>query len=117
SALDGSMDQIRLKPCVEFILFSKNVCNLTTVNITAFVKEDNTLDLEGLLEAQRLSARIGLRMTLATLELPEWNEVQQRDRLLGTSLTGWKDAIDQLGYTEEQEDELIILIHDVSSDD
>src|SRR5699024_3591695 len=75
--LDGIMDQIGLNPCVEIILFSKNVCNLTTVNITAFVKEDNTLDLEGLLEAQRLSARIGLRMTLATLELPKWNEVQQ----------------------------------------
>lgn len=115
--LDDIMDQIGLNPCVEIILFSKNVCNLTTVNITAFVKEDNTLDLDGLLEAQRLSARIGLRMTLATLELPEWNEVQQRDRLLGTSLTGWKDAIDQLGYTEEQEDELRILMREASRDE
>lgn len=115
--LDDIMDQIGLNPCVEIILFSKNVCNLTTVNITAFVKEDNTLDLDGLLEAQRLSARIGLRMTLATLELPEWNEVQQRDRLLGTSLTGWKDAIDQLGYTEEQENELRIAMRDASRDE
>lgn len=31
-------------------------------------------------------------MTLAELELPHWNAVQQRDRLLGTSLTGVKDA-------------------------
>lgn len=115
--LDDIMDQIGLNPCVEIILFSKNVCNLTTVNITAFVKEDNTLDLEGLLEAQRLSARIGLRMTLATLELPKWNEVQQRDRLLGTSLTGWKDAIDLLGYSEEQEDELRILMREASRDE
>lgn len=115
--LDGIMDQIGLNPCVEIILFSKNVCNLTTVNITAFVKEDNALDLEGLLEAQRLSARIGLRMTLATLELPEWNEVQQRDRLLGTSLTGWKDAIDLLGYSEEQENELRILMREASRDE
>lgn len=106
--------ELGLNPCVEIILHSKNVCNLTTVNVSAFVKEDNTLDLEGLLEAQRMSARIGLRMTLVELELPEWNKVQQRDRLLGTSLTGWKDAIDKLGYTEEQENELKKLMGDTS---
>ena len=88
------------------MLFSKNVCNLTTVNVKAFVKSDNTLDLEGLVEAQRYSARIGLRMTLAQSELPEWNATQQRDRLLGTSLTGWKDAMALVNYTEEQENEL-----------
>lgn len=98
--------QIGLNPCVEIILNSKNVCNLTTINVAAFVNEDGTLDREGLVRAQELSARIGLRMTLATLELPEWDKIQSRDRLLGTSLTGWKDAMGMLNYTQEQEDEL-----------
>jgi hypothetical protein len=31
-------------------------------------------------------------MTLAELEHPHWNAVQQRDRFFGTSLTGVKDA-------------------------
>ena len=106
SRLEYIMDEIGLNPCVEIILFSKNVCNLTTVNVTAFVNEDGTLDEEGLLRAQRDSARMGLRMTLADLELPNWDKVQKRDRLLGTSLTGWKDAMSLLGYTEEQEEEL-----------
>lgn len=109
--LEKTMERIGLNPCVEIILFSKNVCNLTTVNVKAFVKPNNTLDLNGLLEAQRLSARIGLRMTLAKLELPEWDKIQKRDRLLGCSLTGWKDAMDMLGYTEEQENELKELLH------
>lgn len=104
--LEYIMDEIGLNPCVEIILFSKNVCNLTTVNITAFVKEDGTLDEAGLLQAQRDSARMGLRMTLADLELENWDKVQKRDRLLGTSLTGWKDAVSLLGYTEKQEEEL-----------
>lgn len=112
--LEGIMEQIGLNPCVEIILFSKNVCNLTTVNVKAFVKEDNTLDLDGLLRAQELSARMGLRMTLATLELPEWNKTQHRDRLLGTSLTGWKDAMDLLNYTQEEEDELKVLLREAS---
>lgn len=112
--LENIMEKIGLNPCVEIILFSKNVCNLTTVNVKAFVKEDGTLDLEGLERAQKLSTRIGLRMTLAQLELPEWNETQQRDRLLGVSLTGWKDAVDLLGYTQEQEDELKVFLHEVA---
>lgn len=104
--LEYIMEEIGLNPCVEILLFSKNVCNLTTVNLTAFVNDDGTLDEAGLLQAQRDSARMGLRMTLADLELENWDKVQKRDRLLGTSLTGWKDAMALLGYTEEQEEDL-----------
>lgn len=106
-----------LNPCVEIILHSKNVCNLTTINLVKFVKEDGTLDLDGLTRAQQLSARIGLRMTLATLELPEWDKTQKRDRLLGVSLTGWKDAMGLLNYTQEQEDELKVLLNKVATDE
>lgn len=115
--LENTMEKIGLNPCVEIILFSKNVCNLTTVNVRAFVTEDRKLDLEGILKAQRLSSRIGLRMTLATLELSNWDKIQKRDRLLGCSLTGWKDAIDILGYTKEQEDELKELLHKVAREE
>jgi ribonucleoside-triphosphate reductase (thioredoxin) len=102
--------KIGLNPCAEILLYSKGVCNLTTVNVKAFVYYVDgvaKLDLEGLMEAQRLSARSGLRMTLVELELPKWNEVQQRDRLLGTSLTGWKDAMSALGYSPRQERRLL----------
>jgi ribonucleoside-triphosphate reductase len=94
-----TMKTLGMNPCAEIILDSKGVCNLTTVNAAAFVK-DGVLDLEGLKEAQRLSARAGLRMTLATLELPEWDKTQQRDRLIGTSLTGWQDALAMTTHIE-----------------
>jgi ribonucleoside-triphosphate reductase len=103
-----------LNPCAEILLDSYGVCNLTTVNLVQFVREradgSKYLDLDGLLEAQRKSARAGLRMTLVTLELPHWDAIQQRDRLLGTSLTGVKDALAAVGYTEEQEVELLKLL-------
>ena len=54
-------------PCGEILLQSKSVCNLTTVNVAAFVNEDGMLNLTGLIEAQKLSARMGLRMTLVEL--------------------------------------------------
>lgn len=111
-------EELGLNPCVEIILHSKNVCNLTTINVKAFVEQDengnNILDREGLLQAQRYSARMGLRMTLIELELPEWNKIQQRDRLLGNSLTGWQDAMGMLGFSLEERDELKKELREIS---
>ena len=96
-------------PCGEILLDSKQVCNLTTVNVMAFV-EDGKLDLEELMNAQRLSARAGYRMTMLELELPEWNEKQNRDHLLGCSLTGWQDMVNACNYTKEKEVALLKLL-------
>ena len=116
-----------LNPCAEILLDSYGVCNLTTVNLVEFVKEMTlidadtaerstyyALDTEALTEAQRKSARAGLRMTLVTLEIPHWNDVQQRDRLLGTSLTGVKDAMALLGYDATDEATLIAHLGEVA---
>lgn len=100
-----------LNPCAEILLDSEENCNLTTINVNAFVIQDAFtgeyhLDEEGLLRAQYLSTRAGYRMTNVELELPNWNEKLKRDRLLGTSLTGWKDAVTACGFTRKQEIEL-----------
>lgn len=95
-----------VNPCAEVLLDSKGMCNLTSINAMAFVK-DGELDREGFMEAQRLSARAGYRMTCTELEIPEWNAVQQRDKLLGCSITGWQDMVNALSYTREQQEELL----------
>ncbi|MBS4536839.1 ribonucleoside-triphosphate reductase, adenosylcobalamin-dependent [Clostridium sp. D2Q-11] len=92
-----------VNPCGEILLDSKGLCNLTTINVYSFVKEDGTLDLEGLKNAQRLSARAGYRMTCVELELPKWNQVQQRDKLVGCSLTGWQDMVNATGIDREEQ--------------
>lgn len=94
-------------PCGEILLDSKGLCNLTTVNVFAFVKPDGTLDYNGLFKAQRLSARAGYRMTCVELELSKWDEVQARDRLIGCSLTGWQDMVNALHFTKEDEIDLL----------
>lgn len=95
-----------VNPCAEILLDSKGLCNLTTVNVMAFVK-DGVLDREGLMDAQRLSARAGYRMTCTELEIPEWNAVQQRDKLLGCSITGWQDLVNALSLDEAAQIELL----------
>lgn len=105
-----------VNPCGEVILDSKGVCNLTTINLVQFVK-DGKLNVDKLVEAQRRSVRAGLRMTLATLELPEWDKVQQRDRLLGASLTGVKDAIAMLGYDDLKEAILLKTLGNIAREE
>lgn len=95
-----------VNPCAEILLDNKGMCNLTTVNVMSFVK-DGVLDYSGLMEAQRLSARAGYRMTCVELELPKWNVVQQRDKLLGCSLTGWQDMVNATGMSKEDEKALL----------
>ena len=89
------------------------MCNLTTNNVMAFVK-DGVLDTIGLYEAQRLSARAGYRMTCVELELPKWNIVQQRDKLIGCSLTGWQDMVNATGMTKSEEKLLLQELRDVA---
>lgn len=102
-------------PCGEILLDSHGLCNLTTLNVMAFVK-DGVLDEKGLLEAQELSARAGYRMTCRELEIHRWNMVQQRDRLLGCSLTGWQDMVNAVGLDRDGQIELLKKLRQTAHD-
>lgn len=82
----------------------------------AFVRHDEDaedehfrtyLDKTGFYKAINTAVRIGIRMTLVDLELPEWDRIQKRDRLIGVSLTGLVDAMDALGWDKEQTEEML----------
>ncbi|MEA3422525.1 MAG: ribonucleoside-triphosphate reductase, adenosylcobalamin-dependent [Bacillota bacterium] len=103
-----------VNPCAEILLDNRGLCNLTTVNVFAFVKEDQ-LDLNGLLNAQRMSARAAYRMTMVELELPLWNAVHERDKIIGCSLTGWQDMINAVKYSRAEEIELLQKLRTVAT--
>ena len=92
-----------VNPCGEVLLDTRGVCNLTTVNVYAFVNPEGLLDREHLLEAQRLSVRAAYRMTCVELELPGWDAVQRRDKLVGCSLTGWQDMVNATAMGVEEQ--------------
>ncbi len=95
-----------VNPCGEILLDNKGLCNLTTINVYSFV-ENGKLNVNGLLRAQRLSARAGYRMTCVELEMPLWNQTQQRDRLLGCSLTGWQDMANATNMSKAEQAKLL----------
>ena len=102
----GVVENVIVHNCAEILLDANGLCNLTTVNVFAFVK-DGKLDVNDLLQAQKLSARSGYRMTCVELELPKWNMVQQRDRLIGCSLTGWQDMVNSTNMSKMEEADLL----------
>lgn len=102
-----------VNPCGEVLLRNRGLCNLLTANVMGFVYKDY-LDIFSLMETIRQLIRAGIRMSLVDLELPKWDKVQKEDRLVGVSLTGWKDAMEVLGYSEEQEIEILSLLKAVA---
>lgn len=105
-----------VNPCAEILLDSKGLCNLTTLNVAAFVN-DGELDLQGLLYAQRLSARAGYRMTQVELELSHWNQVHDRDNLIGTSLTGWQDMVNATNMSLAEQANLLQKLRQVANNE
>ena len=100
-------------PCGEILLDSKQFCNLTTINAMSFVN-DGQLDLVGLLKAQRLSARAGYRTALLELELPKWNKMQKRDRLIGCSFTGWQDMVNATNMSVDDQIDVAIELRNAA---
>ena len=83
------------------------MCNLTELNAMGFVRPDDTLDYEGILEAQKMSARAGYRMACIDFELYKWDRVNKEDMLIGCGLTGWQDMVNATGMSEEDEIKLL----------
>lgn len=103
-------------PCGEVLLPPNAVCNLTTINLMAFVDENGNVKLYELKEACILSARAGFRMTNVELELLHWNEVHHRDRLTGCSLTGYQDFIATTNPSNDEECHFLEVLHTYTRD-
>lgn len=93
SALKRNPNAKGVNPCSEIILDDRQSCNLTVVNMMAFVDDNGCIDYESLYNAQRLSSRMAYRMTAVDIEMHDWKIIQHRDRLLGCDLTGQQDFI------------------------
>lgn len=100
-----------LNPCAEILLDSSGVCNLTEVNMMAFVNEVGGVKYAELFDAIELAVRMGLRQTNVTMDLPEWDRIQKRDRLLGVSLDGYVDFLDA---TDLDINEQEVLLHQLN---
>lgn len=78
-----------LNPCFEILLRDHGVCNLATLVLPAFVGRP----MGEIERAARLLARHAVRITFLSFSplLRHWQRVQEEDRLIGISMTGWVD--------------------------
>lgn len=111
----GIFNGVMTAQCGEILLDSNGLCNLVTVNVMAFV-ENGTLNVSKLLAAQALAAKSCYRMTCPELELHDWDAVQQRDKLLGCSLTGWQDMVNATNMNLIEQKELLLSLRSIARD-
>lgn len=104
---------VGLNPCGEALLRDRGLCNLGTVNVMAFVRQDGTLDVERLKRAFELASRACYRMTCVDLELPEWDRVQKENRLIIVSITGWIDMVNATKMSLNAEKQLLKELREV----
>lgn len=104
-------------PCHEILLDHQGVCNLTTLNLAAFVENGDWL-FDNLMDSMRLITRMGSRITLVDMWDSEWDYVQKRDRLLGVSLTGIVEAYNSLSeYNQQHFNILLSGLHTVAREE
>ncbi|KXS45389.1 MAG: ribonucleoside-triphosphate reductase [Candidatus Frackibacter sp. T328-2] len=78
--------------------------------------EDGKFNMQEAKRAFELIARAGLRMTMVHLEIGEWSRKQRRDRLVGVSMTGWKDMVEAVGWNVKKETKVLRVLRKVVRD-
>ena len=86
------------KNCGEQVMGDANCCDLASINLTQFVKEDGTFDFEELKNV----ARIGVRfldnvLDVANVPLPEYDRAIKNYRRIGLGIMGLGSTIAMLG--------------------
>ena len=95
-------------PCAEEPLPSFGVCNLGSINLTAFVLEPFTprarFDQRSLREVARLAVRfLDDVIEISRFPLPRQHEQARRSRRIGLGVTGLADALAMLGLRYDSE--------------
>lgn len=99
--------------CCEILLDDNGMCNLTEIVPLRFI-ENGVLNEEKLYQAQKLSARMGYRMTCVDFELNNWDYVNKRDRLVGCSITGWQDFVNTLNLSKEEQIRILSNLKEIA---
>lgn len=81
-------EMMGMNPCCEILLPSKGFCNLVEVNCMS----NSQLEL---FHTIGLATRASYRMACVDIELPEWDKNMKENMLLGVSLSGWQDFVNQ----------------------
>lgn len=99
-----------VNPCGEILLPSRGFCNLNTIVLPLFIKKEKGMyvfDKCEALKAFKMAARSAQRINLLKLELPLWEEKKNESPTIGVSFTGYFDMVDAVGFSEDEQRELL----------
>ena len=106
-ALNNNTGTIHLSNlCTEITLpqDEKNIatCNLISINLSAFLREDKTWDWQRLQEAARAATRqLDNLVDITQTPIPEAMHSNQQTRAIGIGVMGFTDVLEKLGYCYE----------------
>lgn len=81
-------------PCGEAPLYPYDSCNLGSLNLGNFVKDDRTFDFERLKKATQVAVRLLDRVvSVNTFPLQEVADLNEKIRRIGLGVMGWHDAL------------------------
>jgi ribonucleoside-diphosphate reductase alpha chain len=81
------------------------VCNLVSLNLSAFLKEDRTWDWDRLNKATRSAVRqLDNLCDITNTPVPEAMHSNNQNRALGLGFMGFTDVTEKLGYSYESEE-------------
>ncbi|MFE7717536.1 ribonucleoside-triphosphate reductase, adenosylcobalamin-dependent [Nocardia rhizosphaerihabitans] len=85
-------------PCGEITLEEWEPCNLSSINLAAFVLPDGSIDYEDLIRAHELAARFLIRATFSTVSDPRSRDVLDRNRRIGVGHLGTASFLSMYGF-------------------
>ena len=121
-ALNNNTDTIHLSNlCTEITLPQDReniaVCNLVSLNLSAFLNQNKTWDFDRLEKATRSAVRqLDNLVDITNLPVPEAMHANKNTRALGLGVMGFSDVIEKLGFSYESDqaydliDELVEFI-------
>jgi len=96
-----------MNPCSEILLKTRQHCNLTQLNMVAFVNEDGSININEIYKALYWATYIAFVISMQELDLYAWDDVARDDRIIGISMTGWQDFNNLAKLTIEQKIDLL----------
>ena len=81
-------------PCGEVPLLGNEACNLGSINLALFVKEDKTFDFDGLTSLTKICTRfLDNVVTMNKFPVDEVTKAVEATRKIGLGIMGWHDAL------------------------
>ena len=107
-----------INPCGEHLGSDRSSCNLSGIVLPLYIK-DKQLNLFKLGVGIRAATRLSMRITNVNHSIPAWDENQKKERLLGVSMTGIMDALDELEWEFDSPEAIKLwqFLHDEANDE